>query len=59
MPQSDSTREAIEAARLAQLVAHYEANGWPAELVRLLNARPTVTLAEALAGFTIPAKAVA
>lgn len=51
--------ERIRAARLAQLVAYYEREGWPADLVRLLNAHPDITLAEALEGFTIPAGAVA
>lgn len=49
----------IRAARTAQLVAHYERNGWPADLLRLLSRYPDVSLAEALDGFSIPARAVA
>ena len=49
----------IRAARVAQLVAHYEASGWPLELVRLLDAHPLVPLADLLAGYTIPGRKVA
>ena len=51
--------ERIRAARLAQLVAHYEQYGWPLELVQLLDAHPLISLSDALAGFTIPQEEVA
>lgn len=58
-PHDLTAAERIRVARRAQLVAHYEDEGWPLQLVQLLNRHPLVTLAEALDGFSVPARAVA
>lgn len=57
--ETRTASERIRAARLAQLVTHYEQHGWPLELVQLLNRRPLLELSEALEGFSVPVRRVA
>lgn len=58
-PHRATVSERIRNARRAQLIQHYESEGYPLELVKLLNAYPHVTLYEALDGFSIPVQRVA